>query len=130
MWKLNPKKMTLVPNLLASLFILGTIICNPCQAGEQVSDNDGAVHGAKRPNNIQPEGSSLKNIIHRSSLIVPEDPAVWEIYYDDTSGHPYYHNKRTGATQWENPFGRQNDHGKEDEIDPSTRKKTKKLVLL
>ena len=65
--------------------------------------------------NIQPEGSSLKNIIHKSSVIDPDTPGEWEIYYDESSGHPYYHNKITGMTQWENPFGRQTT----DDVDPS-----------
>ncbi|KAA0156091.1 hypothetical protein FNF31_05997 [Cafeteria roenbergensis] len=28
----------------------------------------------------------------------------WEVFYDPSTGFPYYHNKATGDTQWENPW--------------------------
>lgn len=90
----------------AIFFAVYTFVC----IGATETGDNGAVQRKSplppRQRDLQPEGSSLRRLIlSKSSQPADANADEWEVFFDTNSGHPYYYNKHTGKTQWENPFG-------------------------
>jgi len=54
----------------------------------------------------QPEGASLRNMIqlYSTPLESASSEGGWQVVYDPDTGFPYYHDRETGQTQWDNPW--------------------------
>lgn len=58
---------------------------------------------APRVRDQRRQGSSLSDVLD-PALAKPLDDDTWDVYFDEETGYPYYHNVETDQVQWEHPF--------------------------
>ena len=90
-----------------ALVCLAAVLSHGVTSAEQSHElqREGGAPLPPRGLDIQPEGASLRRMLEMDGTPVQSrEGDDWIVFYDDSSGFPYYHNTRSGVTQWENPW--------------------------
>ena len=81
--------------------VVGTLNDDVEKLQQLLADADETIEQSRREAGTDATGGDEEG---RPQQTKGEDiDGVWKKYIDETNGEPYYHNKTTGATQWEDP---------------------------